>query len=469
MTVQRRKLARSNEEERGAALLLAFLVLIVIIAIVYQIYTVTQTDARITRNELTRAQMDLALSAVMLQTYEDLKEDALAAQASEDSGGPGQGATGDPGATPPPPGGDGGEAGEPPRNPDVVDSKMDTWYTPQSTNFGDIQVRIFIRDENSKYNVLNMLNPDEEVAEEAFRIVSKILDNAREGTDLDIGPAEAEEMATAMLEHMRDRRDSDLPRPTLLTANEEEEDAALPFTFNEFRALEAFQDTHFEDQFGKDDERIHGIQSFLTIYTSPAVGPEEGGTGPPQGTGGFGVNVNTAPLAVLAALRDEREISYRLWDEILEYRNIEEEPLETEEEGVEDVEPEPMLDEFGEEIFQYQIFDSLDELEEVFEFKALQTAEKARVTEVLQTSSDVFEIILAARISTSKDAVERVEFESRREQEEYFRSGEHLVRIARSVVWRRSTDDDVVIVPLVPWEILDNAPLLVLDYPDDDR
>ena len=138
--------------------MLAFLILIVIIAIVYQINTVTLTDEKISHNEITRAKMDLAIESVLQQAYEDLKEDALAAQAAE---GEGEGGATQP-AAPPAPGAPGsGEAGEPPRNPDSVDSKMDRWYTPQSTNFDDIQVRIMFRDENSKFNILGMLDPDE--------------------------------------------------------------------------------------------------------------------------------------------------------------------------------------------------------------------------------------------------------------------------------------------------------------------
>ncbi len=127
-----------------------------------------------------------------------------------------------------------------------------------------------------------------------------------------------------------------------------------------------------------------------------------------------------------------------------------------------------MLDEFGEEIFPKQIFDSLDELDEIYDYEALNEAEKSTITEALEVTSDVFEIVIAARISTSSDVNQRLEFESRREQEEYFRSGEHLVRVVRSVVWRRAMDDDVVIVPLVRWEVLDNAPLQVLDFPDEE-
>ncbi|MEM1447746.1 MAG: hypothetical protein AAGI22_01465 [Planctomycetota bacterium] len=470
MRLLRKSLAAADDARRGAALLLAFLVLIVIIAIVYQINTVTLTDERITYNEITRSQMDLSIEAVLLQTYEDLKEDALAAQASQGDGASGAATGGpggpqDPGSGAPPD----GEAGEPPRNPDAVDSMMDRWYTPQSTNFGDVQIRIFIRDENSKYNVLNMLDPDEEQAEIAFQRVVRVLDNARGGTDYDISNGDAEEMARAMRDYMQTRYGSELPTPELLTSDQENEDRVVPFTFAEFRALEPFEDNMFEDFFTEDDQRIHAISSYLTVFTSPSVGAEEVGSGLPSGGGGFGVNVNTAPHAVLTALFDSREIDYRVWDEIREYRNQEEEPMESEEdEGLEDVEPEPLLDEYGNEVLPTQIFDALDELDELYEFDALNETEKASIRDALEVTSDVFEIVLAARISTAADADQRVEFQSRREQEEYFRSGEHIVRIIRSVVWRRPGDEDVAIVPLVRWEVLENAPLKILDFPDED-
>ncbi|MGK0481859.1 MAG: hypothetical protein ACJAQ3_001837, partial [Planctomycetota bacterium] len=230
------------------------------------------------------------------------------------------------------------------------------------------------------------------------------------------------------------------------------------------------KDEHFQDFFDENETRIHGIQSFLTIFTSPTIGTEDPGEGLPQGSGGFAVNLNTAPLAVLSSLTESRDISFRLWDEVLEYRNMEEEPIESEEEeGLEEIEPEPMLDEYGEEILPKQIFDSLDELEEVFEFKGLLEAEKAQVREHLQVTSEVFEVIMAARVSTASDAEEQLEFESRREQEEHFRSGRHLVRIVRSVIWRRQSEDDITITLLIPWEVVDNAPLQVLDYPDEDN
>lgn len=448
-------------ERRGAALLLAFLVMIVLIAIVYQIHTVTQTDARVSRNEITRAQMDEAIRSVLVQIYEDLAEDARAALAAE-----GGDAASGPAETSPGGGGGAGTEG-PPRNPDTVDSQMDSWYAPQSTNFGDIQIRIFVRDENSKYNILNMLHPDPEQAELAYNRVVRIIDKARGGTEQDISAPEAQEIAEEMRRYMMERRSfSDLPRPRQLTANEEDDDFELPASLAEFKMLESLRETHFLDSFGEDDERIHGLDAFLTIYTSPAMGPEEGGAGAPTGAGGDKVNVNTAPLAVLSALFDQ-EIDYRLWDEVLAYRNEEEEPLEGEEdEG--SLDDEPLLDEFGEELIQKQIFDSLDELEELRTFADLGETEKTDVRALLDVNSDVFEIVLAARISSSTSAEEEEEFTSRKEQEKHFRSGKHLVRVVRSVVWRREAGDDVEIVPLVPFEVVTNPPLQVLDFPDEE-
>ena len=275
-------------------------------------------------------------------------------------------------------------------------------------------------------------------------------------------------MAGAMLRHMQERRrDDDFGKPDLL-ASAEDSEVALPLTFREFRVLEPFQENHFRDLFGPDDERIHSIDAFLTIYTSPAVGPEEALSGAPTGVGGDTINVNTAPLAVMSSMFDGRDLDFRIWDEILSYRNEEEEPLESEsDDEFADTEIDPQLDEFGNEVQPTKIFDSLDELEEIDVFEELRDEEKQRVNAVLTVESQVFEIICAARVSTRTDGQDREQFDSRRDQEEYFRSGTHLVRVVRSVVWRRENGDEIDIVPLVMFEVLPDAPLQLLDYPDD--
>ena len=49
------------------------------------------------------------------------------------------------------------------------------------------------------------------------------------------------------------------------------------------------------------------------------------------------------------------------------------------------------------------------------------------------------------------------------------RAVNELVRTVRAVVWRRSTEDGIQIVPIIPWEQVDYVPYEVLDYPDEDR
>ena len=77
----------ARPERRGAALMLALLVLFVLVAIVFQINIATSTDARVARNEITLASMDLAIESTLLEVFETLKMDAEA-DASEGAAGP---------------------------------------------------------------------------------------------------------------------------------------------------------------------------------------------------------------------------------------------------------------------------------------------------------------------------------------------------------------------------------------------
>ncbi len=423
-------------------MLLSFLVLIVIITIVHQIYIVTGTDARVTRNDNTLVKMDLAIESAMLQVFEQLAEDGQTAGGSEEGGD----MLGDGGADPEAP----GEEGE------SVDSMMDEWARPQSTTINEINLRILIQDEDSKYNILNMLGEDEDQAQAAFDRVVRVLEACRLGTVDVIDSGTALEMATTMRDHMLERSDSFLPRPTLLSDDEENEDLGMPLSLKEFACLEPFEEYHFRDYFDVDGARVHSIGSFLTVWTGVATG-EDG-----SAAGGFGVNVNTAPMAVLVSLMDDRDVQTRVWDDVREYRNLEEDPPD------DGVEIEPMLDEYGNEMFARKFFDNLEELEEVYGWDDLEQAVKADVEALLGVQSNVFSIFITARLDTIQESRQVVTFESRREQEEYERSGTHIVRTIRAVVWRRSIDEEMETVPIIRWEVLEYAPLEVLDYPEDD-
>jgi len=534
----RARLARAGQ--RGVALLLALLLLVVLIAITIQISVTTGTDARIARNDMTMSSMDLAIESALLQVDEALKADGeSASQESE-----GAGAAAAPGATGAQAPGAAAAPGAPGAGQsEASDSQRDEWHQPQRTEINDIRLRIFVQDEDSKYNVLNIVNPDEGEAKLAEERVVRILDWCREGSrEYDIDTRLAESMVKTMKEHLMRRGDSKIPRPKLLT-DVEGQDGGLPLTLEEFAPLQPFEEHHFRDLRDRDGEVVHSIASFLTVWTSLGVagdlpqtgkagstsaagaagagakassgatgskgaqstgkdgstaqagettgGTTQGGTSGagtdgqggaagtagtpgssgPTTSGGYAVNVNTAPAAVLKGLFDDRDIHPRLFDRILEYRNLEEEEKESDtssEEAKKD-EEEIQLDEYGREKIERRIFESLAELSEVDGFKDLPTEQQNKMNQILTTKSNVFSIYVVARRSTSVQGdmdggLDPVEMRKREETE-----GDALVRVVRSVVWRRTIDEDVVLIPIVRWEVVDYLPFEVLDFPPDDR
>ena len=402
--------------------------------------------------------MDLAVRSSLYEVLEQLREDGELRLGAGEEGGGDVPDMGDQSAVP-----EGGEVAE--SNPDAVDSQMDEWAQVMATAIDDVQLRILIEDEDRKYNILNMLNADEDLADEAVERVARILDYCREDTDDDISMTEAEDLARVMRDHMLERANSLLPRPeALLNDDDERSTVGLPLTMREFLPLDPFEEHLFRDYFDAGEARVHAITSYLTCYTSPGTG---GGAGMQAviAEGGHNVNVNTAPLAVLMGLFDGRDVSGRFWDDVLEYRNDEEElPPTTEQEEEEEV-----LDEFGQPVVRRQFFDGLEELAELPDWDGMEPELRGEIEGLLRVESDVFSITITARVPTADEARQVLEFDSRQEQEEYERSGLFLVRTVRAVYWRKMGEDSVEMVALVPWEVLDYAPLPVLDRPEDGR
>ena len=127
---------------------------------------------------------------------------------------------------------------------------------------------------------------------------------------------------------------------------------------------------------------------------------------------------------------------------------------------------EGFLEECGEEILATKIFDSLEELAEVRGYDMITPESAERMKSLLRVDSDVFSIYVTARMVTLADRHQSQDFDSRQEKEEYARSGAHMTRTVRCVVWRRMGEEDVDIIPLLRWEVLDHSPLPILDYPD---
>ncbi len=515
----------SSSPRRGAALLLSILVLFVLIAIVAQISIGTMTDARVGRNDVGQTLITEAIDSAQYDIFELLKSDSEASSEDEGSDPMADAASGAVG-------GEGAPADSPP-----ADSRKDEWAIRQRTEINGIQVLIQVEAENAKYNILNMLSQDEEEAEEAYQRVVRIIDLYREGTELDISRRDADEMVSAMKQFMTDRHGSGFAEPNLLTFDEEQDTVFLPQSLRDFLVLEPFHEHYFRSFRDQYDNRVHSLDQFLTVWSSPAVledlegsqssgsgaggaggaGPKDSGgssgaapassaaqgnggdlssaladsglgdstsglgdsgaaTGGDSGGGdagadggssssggtvlGYGVNINLAPAAVLKGLFDDREVRGRFWDDVIEYRNLEEE----EEAGAE--EKEPVFDEFGEEILERQAFESVTELSEVRSWDDLDPETQARVSRMLETESSVFTIYITGRRNTSADDSlgSALTAEERARQEE--EAGGALVRTVRVVVWRRSTDG-VQIVPIIPWEELDFTPFEIEDYPEE--
>jgi len=491
--------------------MLSFMVLMILILILAQIRYSTDTVARVGRNEETLVTMDSAIESCMLQVFEDLKTDA-------EAGAAGGAAGGDEGDA----GGLGGAAGEGGQDSGPTDSKEDEWARPQRTDINEIQLRILIQDEDSKFNLLSVLTEDEEEADKALDRLARVIEFARKGTRAEIDPSTARRIATTMAEFMRRRSDQILPRPELSSDLEQDEDIGLPLSLREFQVLdtELFPPDLFRDYIDENDQIVHSLGSFLTVWSSVATAEEAesqartdsgetaaqddpgqneedgdgqgtgdpatggggngqgggsgggGGQGQGQGQGGGGggaggsgdeppgwaVNVNTAPGAVLHGLMDPRDLPYRFWDDVVEYRNEKDESVEESDE--------PPLDEYGREIVAHQFFHSVDDLVDIDGWENLEPIIQAEIKGLLKTQSQVFSIFVTARKPTGDEQIDGFSRRDDIEREEANWQG--LVRTVRAVVWRRVLGEgEVEIVPLVRWEELDYVPFEVVDFPEE--
>jgi len=493
---------------RGAALILSFMVLLVLILILAQIKYSTDVTSRVGRNEETLVAMDAAIESAFLQVFEDLANDA-----ESDSGGASEGLGGEGQAS--------AEAGQESSGP--TDSKEDDWSRPQRTEINEIQLRILIQDEDSKYNVLSVLTRDEDEADKALDRLARVIEWARKGTQHEIDGTTARRMATAMRDFMLRRASQALPKPALLSDDEEEEDIGLPMTLREVVALdpELFPADLFRDFVDEDGDVVHSLGSFLTVWSSvgtaeeaaqqaqaagegveddpgsaddgegepPPEDPLGSGQGGEEGTGGEGtgeggsggtgqegggqggggqgaappgwaINLNTAPGAVLHALLESRDLPYRFWDDLILYRNEKDDTVEENDD--------PPLDEYGREIVVKQYFRAVGDLANVDGWEGLEPIVQAELTGLLKVQSGVFSIFVTARKPTGEERIESFSRQEDIEREEADWQG--LVRTVRAVVWRRETGEgEFEIVPLLRWEVLDYTPWEVLDFPDDRR
>ncbi|MBM3991618.1 MAG: general secretion pathway protein GspK [Planctomycetes bacterium] len=482
MTLQRDRSANARRPRKGSALLMAFLMIILLYAIVFQLSYGTKADLRVTENDVTITQMDMAIESALQEVYDSLAQDAAASEGGGEAAG---------GMAPPTGGGAPGAGGDGQQGQNQpADSRMDSWGRPQRSTIGDIELRILVQDEDGKLNVLQLLFEDEEESEKALERVARLIDFFRDGSTVDVDRSEAIRIAQVMREHLRNRLNSVLPRAKQMSDLEDNRERALPMTLKEFEVLERLDPSLFRDFRDERGEIVHSLGSYLSVWTSVQQGSSQedaAGAGAldaqkdPNGAGAGGqgsgqdndpnwgvcVNVNTAPVAVLKALVDDRTVAPRFWDSVVEYRNLEKQ----DEEGAEGEtqEEEPQLDEYGEEVVEREIFDTMEEVEDVDGWERLDDSAKDDVRSLLCVRSHVFSIYITARrkTGTSDDFGGTLGVPRPGERED--ERGKGLVRTVRSVVWRKTDGETTQIVPLVRWEVLDYTPFEVIDFPVEGR
>jgi hypothetical protein len=163
----------------------------------------------------------------------------------------------------------------------------------------------------------------------------------------------------------------------------------------------------------------------------------------------------------LEALFDDRDVPREFWWRAVEHRN---EELEEEKED----EEEPVLDEFGEELVERQIFESVADLAQIDGWDHLEPLVKADIEQLVTVKGDVFTILLTARYKRGAAPDELLDADPGQIREEEER-GDALTLNVRSIVWRTQVDGEWVCVPLERWELLDYTPFEVLDFPGEDR
>ena len=456
---------------------MAFLMIILLYAIVFQLSYGTKADLRVAENDVTTTQMDMAIESALQEVYDMLKQDAAPAE------GEGEAAAG----AGPPAGAGAPAVGGAGQEEQPSDSRMDSWGRPQRSTIGDIELRILVQDEDGKMNVLQLLFEDEDESEKALERLARLIDYFRDGSTVDVDRSEALRIAQVMREHLRNRLNSVLPRAKQMSDIEDNRERALPMTLKEFEVLERLNPSLFRDFRDERGDIVHALGSYLTVWTSVQQGSSKEDASGEQGNGSSGeqdvnaaasaqgndpnwgvcVNLNTAPVAVLKSLLDDRSVAPGFWDSVVEYRNLEKQEEEGEEGETDD--SEPQLDEYGEEIVEREIFDTLEEVEDVDGWERLDDGAKGDVRSLLCVRSHVFSIYITARRKTGSNddfgGTLGVPKPGEREDER----GKGLVRTVRSVVWRKTDGAEAQLVPLVRWEVLDYTPFEVIDFPVDGR
>ncbi|MCB9890526.1 MAG: general secretion pathway protein GspK [Planctomycetes bacterium] len=453
---------RRSGPERGMALVLVLLIVVLLYILVAEVVTTSSFDVMTSQNQAQETGIRAALRLALTKAKEELTDDS-SGSGSGGAGGAGGGlggaggaggglgnlgGAGGAGGT-----GEGAGAGGGQQEEEQGDSSRDAWFRPKSIyDDNKISVYCWIEDENRKFNLLNLISPDEDYAELSRQRLMRILDKIWEDTDEDLSGSEAESMANDIRDWMKGSgRNDDRPGAPVKRRDNGESESRFsrqerfePLSLDELLLLPRIGRDMLADRL-VDDRILPGLESVLTVYTSLATDPGTG-TGSGTGSGGAGanaggngaagggnglptsgqnggagngnglpgggpaggggqltilepgprININTASRTVLRALEDAADIPDTVIEALIRYRNEVDKDAQS---AAEDQNSERDTDELlsGDLEDKLQYYPSLDKLSEVKEFDNLAESEaKQRFLAMLTTSSHVFTIHLAA-------------------------------------------------------------------------
>lgn len=465
-TLDARPEISSREGERGVILILSMLVVLVLACVVVALFYTTTVNREITQHQKAKFPMAMAARGAFLQTQavliQDLEGGMGGSLDEEDGGGDGGGDMGGGGDT----GGDEeeGEGDVGPGGSANTDSLVDEWARPGAIavmTANELDVKVIIRDEDSKFNILSVAAVDEEFAEESRIRLGRLIDAFRENTRADVGRADSEMLVDSIVDWLEGDRDTDLfPKPEVKTGPQDEEpdrfeeDPILfPLTIEELKMCEGMtEDILFG--FRKDGDRIPGLIEYITCYSNLVFdeipedeeAEEEGGVGTDGDEGDTGddeeeeeeevdeedeeeaeqatetnngrVNINTASFPVLRALVDENDVPNSVIEKILEFRD---KAIELYEDLEDDDKDFSDLEEDEEEDFIFKSgTEVIERVEDYFEtsFNLGNDAEEM-FTSLLAVNSNVFTIYISVTQAEAKQS------------QNY-----------RAVVWRRSASTE---------------------------
>ena len=464
---------KRRTDEQGIALILVVVFVILLAVVSYQLVVQARMSRLTGENDALLARMRNHMEYTINEVEGSLKEDMQADDGGDEGGASPLGGLGGAGSA------GGGEGANPlgggGEGEDVAantDSSRDSWFQPTAYSDDDLTTYVWVEDENRKFNILSLISPEEDYAKESKERFVRLIDELRDGTEFDLSSADGQQLAQIIIDWMEGvGRTEDVPRPQLKSDREDRQELTIMLHLDDLLMLRDVDEDLFYDKV-LDAELIPGLESVLTIYTSLLVDPgdpeklaqQDNAAGAGQDSGSSGqssegsggpvgsesseqpigigvrINLNTAPYAVLRSLFPRHQIPDAVIDAIIAYRNeeAEEEEDAAGEQGGEGaggaVDAEDYSGDIrGPEEVEKKIFEAVEDLEEIPEFKNIADPEiKQQFYALTTVQSDVFTIHMASMFKRKKNA--------------------YVLRRARSVVVRLDHDEEGVLYPLIRLE-----------------